>query len=103
MNISELYLNHTYEYEKISDIVKDPEWQELRKSLVGTWKISPEDNVNKLRNYLGSRPWKNINKMRIVRNYISGTAFRLGKIQNIEINKLKEDIKNDLELLKNDK
>ena len=35
----------------ISELVKDPEWQKLRSSLVGTWKVKPEENCKLLRNY----------------------------------------------------
>jgi hypothetical protein len=76
----------------IQTLVKDPEWQKLRKALVGTWKDKPADNVQKLRNYLGSKPWTDAIKLRIVHNYLTGSGFRIGLISHPEITKLKNQV-----------
>jgi hypothetical protein len=75
----------------IKKIVDNPEWQELRGSLVGTWKNSPVVNVQKLRVYLGDfRDWL---KLKRVHNYLTGTAFRIGRIQHPEIDTLLNEVR----------
>lgn len=65
----------------IKELVKDPQWQKVRKSLLGNWKQKPEWCCQQLRNYLGSLSTTSYDKLRIVSNYLRGTAFRLGKIK----------------------
>ena len=77
----------------IIDIVKLPEWQKLRKSLVGTWKKTPEENVKKFRKFIGPKPWTNKRKLRIMLNYLTGSAFRIGIISSPSITKLLNDVK----------
>lgn len=75
----------------ITSIVNDPEWQKLRKSLVGTWKINSDENVKKLRNYLGNM--SDPLKVKRVHNYLTGSAFRIGIISSTKITKLLNEIK----------
>jgi len=84
---------------KIKDLVKNSEWQSLRKSFEGTWNKTPQDNCIKLRKYLGD--FKNENKLRIVMNYLTGTGFRTGRIKHKCISKLRMDISKHLKQLKN--
>lgn len=60
---------------KMVDIVDESQWQKLRKSLVGTWKSSPIESTQKLKDYVGD----GIDpiKVRRVLNYLTGTYFRL--------------------------
>lgn len=74
----------------ISELVRDPTWQTLRRSFLGTWKKSPVENVSKLREYLGSMD--DLTKIRIVMNYLTGTGFRTGKIDHPEIRRLRSDL-----------
>jgi hypothetical protein len=76
----------------IQQLVKDPEWQKLRKSLVGTWKDTPADNVQKLRDYLGPKPWTDAVKLRIVHNYLTGSGFRIGVISHPDITNLRNQV-----------
>lgn len=76
---------------RIKDVVRDADWQELRKSFLGTWAKTPVDNVTKLREYL--QDYSDPLKVRRVLNYITGTGFRLGKITHPEITKLHNEIK----------
>ena len=75
----------------IKKIVDDPQWQALRQSMVGTWTLMASDNCRKLRNYLGdfTDPLKN----RRVLNYLTGTAFRIGRIHSEDVKQLINDIK----------
>jgi len=66
---------------KTSQLVKDPEWQKVRKSLLGKWKEKPEWCCSQLKKYLGSLSKTTNNKIKIVMNYLTGTAFRIGKIK----------------------
>lgn len=75
----------------ITEIVKDPEWQQLRGSLVNTWKQKAERNCQLLRTYLDD--FKDPLKNRRVLNYLTGTAFRIGRIQHPDIDKLINEIK----------
>lgn len=79
----------------ISQIVKDPEWQKVRIELLGNWKKRPKWCVQQLRKYLGSINTTSEEKLRIVQNYLTGTAFRTGKIssrENSEIPRLRGEI-----------
>lgn len=70
----------------IRTVVDDPEWQELRKSFLGTWKTTPGENVTKLYTYIewGEDPLK----VRRVLNYLTGTAFRTKRITHPSIDRL---------------
>jgi hypothetical protein len=64
------------------EIVDDPDWQEVRKGLVGNWKKKPNECCLKLSAYLDKA---NANRNRderllILRNYLTGSAFRIGVI-----------------------
>lgn len=80
----------------ISELVKDPEWQELRSSLVGTWKKQPDANCRLLRNYLGDIHNCQYYKLKIVMNYLTGSGFRMGTIKHPCIQKLRNDIGQEL-------
>jgi len=75
----------------IQRIVDDPEWQALRRSLVGTWKLWAKENTEVLRVYLGDM--KDELKLRRVHNYLTGSAFRIGIIQHSEITALLEQVR----------
>ena len=73
------------------EIVKNAAWQELRESLVGTWKHTPEQNCELLRHYLDD--FSDPLKTRRVLNYLTGSAFRFGIIKHKKIDILIQDIK----------
>jgi len=77
---------------KISDIVKDPEWQKVRKSLLGQWSKRPDWCCAQLRKYLGTINKTSNDKIRIVMNYATGTGFRTGKIKPPCIVKLRTQL-----------
>lgn len=70
----------------IQQIVADPEWQDLRASLVGTWRACPVENVHCLTTYLGDLTCPL--RLRRVHNYLTGTAFRIGSITHPAIDDL---------------
>lgn len=73
-------------------VVDDPEWQELRKSFLGTWKKTPEANVEALWSYL----WKDLGdplRWRRVHNYVTGSAFRMGVIAHHEVDEILEFVR----------
>ena len=75
----------------IKIVVDDKNWQNLRKTFVGTWKKEPVKNIKELRDYVGDMtcPYKT----RRVLNYLTGTAFRIGKISHLSIDKLLNEIR----------
>ena len=83
----------------VKEIVKDPEWQKIRKSLLGKWKEKPDWCIQQLRKYLGSIESASDDKLKIVLNYLTGTAFRTGTIssrENPSISKLRAEISAEL-------
>lgn len=90
----------------IKDLTEnDKDWQELRKSLVGTWKKTPVENVAKLKKYMGGSVKSATNEqLLIVLNYLTGTGFRTGKIKHISITLFRNQIKAEIAYRrKNDK
>lgn len=83
----------------ISELVKDPEWQKVRKSLLNKWKKDPDWCIKELRKYLGTIKTTETDKLRIVMNYLVSSGFRTGKISSIdnpEISKLRGEISAEL-------
>ena len=70
------------EKKAISEIVKDSSWQKVRESLLGKWKENPSWCCNQLRSYLGNINNASNDKIRILMNYLTGSAFRMGKIKS---------------------
>lgn len=69
----------------IKDIVKLEEWQTLREYFVGKWKKQPDTNLQMLKEFVGDVKKVNNRKLRIVQNYLTGSAFRIGKIESDDI------------------
>ena len=67
---------------RIKDLVKDPEWQKVRESLVGKWSSKPRWCCTQLQKFLGNISKTSNNKVKIVMNYLTGTGFRAGKIKH---------------------
>ena len=76
----------------IKDIVKDPEWQKVRASLVGQWNLRPDWCCSQLKKFLGNISTTDKDNLRIVMNYLTGTGFRIGKIKHPCIIKIRSDI-----------
>lgn len=70
----------------IKKVVDNPEWQSLRKSMVGTWKKTPRKNISRLKEYLGD--WHDPLRCRRVHNYLTGSGFRIGVISHPDIDRL---------------
>lgn len=80
----------------VREIVKDPEWQKIRKSLLGQWSKRPEWCCSQLRKYLGSVSSASNDKLRIVMNYLTGTGFRTGTIKHPCISNLRAQISSEI-------
>jgi hypothetical protein len=77
----------------VREIVKREDWQELRRSFIGTWNKTPDENVRRLREWLGPVEEASNDELRIVMNYLTGTGFRTGTITNTpEIRRLRKEI-----------
>jgi hypothetical protein len=70
-------------------LVRDPQWQKVRKSLLGQWKEKPDWCCRQLRRYLGSVSTASKDKIKVVMNYLTGTGFRTGRIKHPCISKLR--------------
>lgn len=73
-------------------LVKSSSWQDVRKSMLGQWKEKPEWCCSQLRNYLGSLSTTSKDKLKVVQNYLVGSGFRMKKITNPCITKLRIQI-----------
>lgn len=91
------------EKEPIGELVKSPEWQKVRKSLLGNWSEKPEWCCKQLRDYLGNISSTTNDKIRIVMNYLTGTGFRLNKITHPCISKLRSQLSSEIKKRKSQK
>jgi len=73
-------------------LVKNPQWQAVRKSLLGKWKENPLWCCSQLRRYLGSISSTHKDKIKVVMNYLIGTGFRTGRIKHPCISKLRAQL-----------
>lgn len=62
----------------IQKVVDDPEWQAVRKSLIGKWVRRHRENVAALRAYLDGGGWEDPMKVRRVFNVLTGSVHRVG-------------------------
>jgi hypothetical protein len=85
----------------IREIVKDPEWQKVRVSLVGQWTKRSDWCVKQLRKYIEPISKATNDELRIIMNYLSSSGFRTGKIHNTpKIRKLRKEISDEMTLRK---
>ena len=83
--------------QNIREIVKDPEWQKIRKSLLGQWNVRTEWCLQQLRNYIGPISSAPEHKLKIVLNYLTGTGFRTKAIKEYDkIQRLRSEITAEL-------
>lgn len=61
----------------IQKVVDDPEWQVVRKSLIGNWVRNHIANVNRLYAYLDQQQWSPLAVRRVL-NVLTGTVHRVG-------------------------
>jgi hypothetical protein len=73
-------------------LVKSPEWQFVRKKLLGQWSARPSWCCSQLRKYLGVISKTSDDKIDVVMNYLVGTGFRTGKIKHSCITKLRAQL-----------
>jgi len=76
----------------IKQLVKNIDWQKTRESLLGNWSQYPDWCCKQLRTYLGPINSTSDDKLRITMNYLTGTAFRIGKIKPSCVLKLRAEI-----------
>lgn len=63
----------------IQDLVNRTDWQNLRQSLVGHWMKEPDVCLKKIIRWMGNISTAEIDKLYIVLNYLTGSAFRMKK------------------------
>ena len=77
----------------ITDVVADPEWQEVRKSLIGYWTNDYKRNVKILRDYFEKYKDEPIAIRRLV-NVLTGSVHRSGKTKNQpETDQLRKEVR----------
>lgn len=77
-------------------IVDDPQWQQLRKELLGTWKKTPNDNLIKLKRFTGNLSSASDEKLIIIFNYLTGTVFRTKTVDFPAATIYKNQVKDEL-------
>ena len=77
----------------IKKVVDDPEWQGIRKSLIGNWKNNHKQNVATLRSYFEKNK-KNPVAVRRVINVLTGSVHRVGHTKGQkETDELRRDVR----------
>lgn len=86
--------NHfnSHQNKPISEIVKNKEWQSVRRDLLNKWKTNPEYCCKELEKFLGNSEEADIDKLRILKNYLYSSGFRIGIIKHKCIDKLRSII-----------
>jgi len=77
-------------------LVKSPEWQKVRKSLLGQWAKRPEWCCAQLQKYLGPINKTHNDKIRVVMNYLTGTGFRTGRIKPPCVIKMRQQLSSEI-------
>lgn len=87
----------------IKEIVKLPEWQDLRISLIGKWKANPVKCLDKIKEFLGPISLSDSKRLRITHNYLTGSGFRIGMISHYAIDNFLEHIREEVKRRKQEK
>jgi len=77
-------------------LVGTPEWEKIRKSLLGQWKEKPEWCCSQLREFLGSISNTSNDKIKVIMNYLTGTGFRTGRIKHVCISVLRAQMSSEI-------
>lgn len=80
------------ERNEIKLLASNPNWQSVRKSLVGTWRKKPQWACDQLNVFIGQISTASDDKLKLVANYLTGSAFRTGKIKHQCISSLRTQI-----------
>ncbi len=81
-------------------LVSSPQWQAVRKSLLGQWKKRPTWCCSQLRKYLGSLSSTSNDKIKVTMNYLTGSGFRTGKIKHVCISALRTQMSSEIKVRK---
>jgi hypothetical protein len=77
----------------IKKVVDDPEWQSIRKSLIGNWINNHKHNVKTLRAYFNKHKDSPLAVRRVL-NVLTGSVHRTGKTEGQkETNELRKDVR----------
>jgi hypothetical protein len=83
-------------------LMKDPDWQFLRKKLLNKWMCRPDWCCMELRKYMGRYLNTSPNiKLKIVSTYLSSSGFRVGAINHPRITQLKTELYLEIKKRKN--
>lgn len=77
----------------IKKVVDDPEWQGIRKSLIGNWKTNHKKNVTTLRTYFEKNKKDPVAVRRVI-NVLTGSVHRVGHTKGQpETDALRKDVR----------
>lgn len=76
----------------IRELVKDLSWQKVREDLVGKWNKNSIYCCNEIGKWLGLVINASDKKLAIVANYLTGSAFRMGKIKHSCVSKIRGSV-----------
>lgn len=77
----------------IKKVVDDPEWQDIRKSLIGNWKNNHKQNVATLRSYFEKNKRDPLAVRRVI-NVLTGSVHRVGHTKGQkETDALRRDVR----------
>lgn len=77
----------------IKKVVDDPEWQGIRKSLIGNWKNNHKQNVATLRAYFEKNKKDPVAVRRVI-NVLTGSVHRVGHTKGQkETDELRRDVR----------
>jgi hypothetical protein len=77
----------------IKKVVDDPEWQSVRKSLIGNWVGNHKQNVKTLRSYFNMHKDSPLAVRRVI-NVLTGSVHRTGKTAGQkETDELRKDVR----------
>lgn len=80
----------------IQDLVNRDDWQKIRKSLLGKWKVDPNSCLRIIKQWVGSLSNAENDKLYIVLNYLTGTGFRSRTINFRPADAYREEVKEEI-------
>ena len=80
----------------IRELVKNAQWQNIRKSLLGNWRNRPDWCCSQLSRFMGSVSLASNDTLRIVLNYTTGSVFRSKTITAPCVGKIRMQISSEI-------
>jgi hypothetical protein len=88
----QLRVKRLKEQNQMKLLVKNPNWQAVRKSLVGKWRTKPDWACDQLKQFVGQISTASDDKIRIAVHYLTAKAFTSGQIKHPCISSLRTQL-----------